>query len=159
FIIRNIGLSLAERERITANQALERISDILRTLDGKKASEDQTESKVEIIDPLVKRIISEKRLEFKTRGHIEMRLKSNIPYGTFVNISKSDFFRTMSNLINNAAEAVSENKKLIIDISLSKSLGECLITIKDNGKGIPQDLISKVLLHGVSIGKSTGSGI
>lgn len=159
FIVKNISRNLAEKERITANQALERISDILRTLGGKKATEDQSYVGLEIIDPLVERIISEKRLEFKTNNNIEMRLQNNIPYGTFVQISKAEFYRTMSNLINNSAEAVIPDKKLIIDIILSQLNSECLITIKDNGKGIPKDALSRVFQHGVSLGKDTGSGI
>ena len=159
FIVKNISPNLAEKERITANQALERISDILRTLGGKKATEDQSYVGLEIIDPLVERIISEKRLEFKTNNNIEMRLYNNIPYGTFVQISKAEFYRTMSNLINNSAEAGIPDKKLIIDIILSQLNGECLITIKDNGKGIPKDALSRVFQHGVSLGKDTGSGI
>lgn len=159
FIIKNIGPNLAEKERITANQALERISDILRTLGGKKTSEDHSEVKAEIIDPLVKRILSEKRLEFKTKNNIEMRLFNNIPYGTFVKISKADFYRTMSNLINNSAEASIPDQKLFIDLTLATHEGECLITIKDNGKGIPKDALSRVFQHGVSFGKVSGSGI
>lgn len=159
FIVKNISPNLAEKERITANQALERISDILRTLGGKKATEDQSYVGLEIIDPLVERIISEKRLEFKTNNNIEMRLHNNIPYGTFVQISKAEFYRTMSNLINNSAEAGIPDKKLIIDIILSQLNSECLITIKDNGKGIPKDALSRVFQHGVSLGKDTGSGI
>ena len=159
FIVKNISRNLAEKERITANQALERISDILRTLGGKKSTEDQSYVGLEIIDPLVERIISEKRLEFKTNNNIEMRLQNNIPYGTFVQISKAEFYRTMSNLINNSAEAVIPDKKLIIDIILSQLNSECLITIKDNGKGIPKDALSRVFQHGVSLGKDTGSGI
>jgi signal transduction histidine kinase len=159
FIVKNISPNLAEKERITANQALERISDILRTLGGKKATEDQSYVGLEIIDPLVERIISEKRLEFKTNNNIEMRLHNNIPYGTFVQISKAEFYRTMSNLINNSAEAGLPDKKLIIDIILSQLNSECLITIKDNGKGIPKDALSRVFQHGVSLGKDTGSGI
>lgn len=159
FIIKNIGPNLAEKERITANQALERISDILRTLGGKKTSEDHSEVRVEIIDPLVKRILSEKRLEFKTKNNIEMRLFNNIPYGTFVKISKADFYRTMSNLINNSAEAAIPDQKLFIDLTLATHEGECLITIKDNGKGIPKDALSRVFQHGVSFGKESGSGI
>ncbi|MGE3610693.1 MAG: ATP-binding protein [Bacteriovoracaceae bacterium] len=159
FIVKNIGQNLAEKERITANQALERISDILRTLGGKNPSEDQSEAKVEIIDPLVKRILSEKRLEFKTKNNIEMRLFNNIPYGTFVKISKADFYRTMSNLINNSAEASIPDQKLSIDLTLATHEGECLITIQDNGKGIPKDALSRVFQHGVSFGKESGSGI
>lgn len=159
FIVKNIGANLAEKERITANQALERISDILRTLGGRKSTEDQTQVKVEIVDPLVKRIISEKRLEFKTKNNIEMWLHNNIPYGTFVTISKAEFYRTMSNLINNSAEAAFPDKKLVIDITLSQFLDDCIITIKDNGRGIPSDALPLVFQHGVSFGKDSGSGI
>jgi len=88
-----------------------------------------------------------------------MRLFNNIPYGTFVKISKADFYRTMSNLINNSAEASIPDQKLFIDLTLATQEGECLITIKDNGKGIPRDGLSRVFQHGVSFGKDSGSGI
>jgi signal transduction histidine kinase len=159
FIVSNISPNLSEKERLTANLALERISDILRTLSGKKTSEDQSEAKIEIIDPLVKRILSEKRLEFKSKTNVELRLNNLLPYGVFVKISKADFYRTMSNLINNSAEAFIPDKKLYIDINLLSANGVCVIDIKDNGKGIPKNILDKVIEHGVSYEKDSGSGI
>jgi signal transduction histidine kinase len=159
YLVKNVGGKLEEKERLIAIQSLERISDILSSLGGKKQDRERDEPRVEIIDPMIKRIISEKRLEFKSKNNIELRLNNNIPYGTFVKISKTDFYRTMSNLINNSGEAAFQDKKLFIDITLSTQAGECVITIKDNGRGIPEDAISRVFQHGVSIGKDSGSGI
>jgi signal transduction histidine kinase len=159
YLVRTIGVKLAENERIIANQSLERISDILSTLNNKKNGCEKSEEKLEIIDPLVKRIIAEKRLEFKYKNNVEIIFQNFLPYGIFVNISKSDFFRAMSNLINNAAEAAAADKKLLIEIDLSFEEGMCLVKIKDNGKGIPADLVSKVLLQGVSYDKPSGSGL
>lgn len=159
YLVKSLSSKLAENERIIANQSIERISDILSTLGGKKAYNDKSEAKVEIIDPLVKRIISEKRLEFETKSNVEIRLKNELPYGTFVNINKADFFRTMSNLVNNSAEASIPNKKLIINVTLESSDNECKIIIQDNGKGIAPENIKTIFQHGISIDKPSGSGI
>jgi FixJ family two-component response regulator len=62
----------------------------------------------------------------------------------------------LSNLINNAVEAISDTGKIVIELSLIDSFVE--LKVIDNGCGISQELLSKVF-RGASFGKVDGSGL
>lgn len=158
YLVRNSIVKLEEGERIIAKQSVERINDILSTLGGRREFANNS-TKLEIVDLLLKRIISEKRLEFKELYDVEIFFENDLPYGTFVNISKADFYRVMSNLLNNSVEAAIPGKKIVINVCAQMDNKECFIQIKDNGKGIGPEYLSKVLDFGVSFDKPNGTGI
>ncbi len=159
YLLRNSESKLVEGDRVIANQSLERISDILSTLSMKGEKSQAGELKEELIETLVKRIVSEKRLEFQKYNNVEITVLSQVPYGTFVLVSKADFYRAMSNLLNNSAEAKIDDQSLRIKIGIFLDNGKCSIIIKDNGKGIPTESISSIFELGVSVDKPLGSGL
>jgi signal transduction histidine kinase len=68
-----------------------------------------------------------------------------------VNIIPQDIGRVILNIINNAFHAVDEKKKSGIEkfeptvlVSTKKEAGNIIISIKDNGNGIPQKVIDKI---------------
>jgi FixJ family two-component response regulator len=63
---------------------------------------------------------------------------------TFIKVEPSAFKRMISNLVNNAVDAVPEDSGKI-DIQLSLQDNYIKITIKDNGMGMPQAFIDKIL--------------
>ncbi len=65
--------------------------------------------------------------------------------------------RILSNLILNGIQSVHQ-KKPKIDISLQKNTNEALISIRDNGSGIPEDIQSKIFIPNFTT-KEAGSGI
>ena len=81
--------------------------------------------------------------------------------GLFVKIDSSQFLRMVSNLIDNAVEALPNSSgKVVISV---RKYGEIVSTIvQDNGKGIPENLISQVGVKGITFGKSgkrSGNGL
>ncbi|GAB3829927.1 hypothetical protein GCM10028895_45350 [Pontibacter rugosus] len=67
--------------------------------------------------------------------------------------------RTFNNLLLNAIQAVPASRKPEIRVKLElQATQEVLISIRDNGSGIPQDIQSKVFIPNFST-KYTGSGI
>ncbi len=81
-----------------------------------------------------------------------------------VNVVPQDMGRVLLNLFNNAFYAVSEKKKLsdagyqpTVWVSTKKGDDEIIITVKDNGNGIPQGVIDKIFQPFFTT-KPTGQG-
>jgi hypothetical protein len=89
----------------------------------------------------------------------------------FIKGDYTDFCRMMSNLLNNAVEAIlpqddlsdqeeNEKKKGIIDIDFNVKDGKVEISVKDNGQGMPKEVVDNIL-NDVQVGstKKEGYGI
>ena len=81
-----------------------------------------------------------------------------------INIIPQDIGRVLLNLYNNAFYAVDEKKKLqgdiydpIVSISTKKSGDKILISVKDNGNGVPQKVLDKIFQPFFTT-KPTGQG-
>jgi len=81
-----------------------------------------------------------------------------------INIIPQDIGRVLLNLNNNAFYAVSERRKVeglgyapTISVSTKKSEKNLLITVRDNGNGIPQKIIDKIFQPFFTT-KPTGQG-
>lgn len=68
------------------------------------------------------------------------------------------FGRVISNLIINGIQAVEPSKRSEITVSLSTTADSLILEIRDNGKGIPDDLKEKIFIPNFST-KSEGSGL
>ncbi|MEP1032173.1 ATP-binding protein [Ekhidna sp.] len=79
--------------------------------------------------------------------------------GTDIRIEadKDIFKRILNNIILNAIQSVIEKHAEIL-ISLKVKSGKGVLTVRDNGKGVPEELREKIFLNYFST-KSTGSGI
>ena len=81
-----------------------------------------------------------------------------------INIIPQDIGRVILNLINNAFYAVDEKKKQIgdgyeptVSVSTKKESNKILISVKDNGNGIPQKVLDKIFQPFFTT-KPTGQG-
>ncbi len=81
-----------------------------------------------------------------------------------VNIVPQDVGRAILNLITNAFYAVAEKKKIIgegyeptVTVATKKSAGKILISVADNGNGIPQKVVDKIFQPFFTT-KPTGQG-
>lgn len=75
-----------------------------------------------------------------------------------IDFERIKFQRILSNILNNAIEALPEKEPSITLTLMAKSKGLILL-VMDNGCGIPEEEISKVLEEGYSYRKNTGSGL
>jgi two-component system, NtrC family, nitrogen regulation sensor histidine kinase NtrY len=66
--------------------------------------------------------------------------------------------RILTNLILNAFQAVDTNKRPVIKLQTEIKTSNCLISVSDNGTGIPENIREKVFLPNFST-KFTGSGL
>jgi len=99
-----------------------------------------------------------------TKSNINVSVKVNKETVLSTKGYPNEFKQVLLNILNNAKDAIisrrnSEPKiRGLIDINLSNSedLGKIIISIKDNGGGIPQDIIEKIFDSYYTTKESTG---
>ncbi len=75
----------------------------------------------------------------------------------FVSVDQVKLERAVSNIINNAVEALSGKGKIILTIVDHETEFEILIS--DNGPGIPSQIQEQIFERGATLGKKEGSGL
>lgn len=76
----------------------------------------------------------------------------------YCQIDELDFERALTNLLQNALEAIVENPCRPITVRLKLKKKTLRLFIEDSGKGIPADLLGKIASPGVTHGKQYGTG-
>ncbi len=156
---------IAEEKRLLLRNATQRINDIANQLlrEGKaRVSMPVLPDSGEqvMVVALLESILSEKRLQFREQVAISIEGDINEGYGLFANIDTTEFSRVMSNLLNNAVEAIPGAGRVVV--STKGTSENVIITVHDTGKGMPPDLLQTVGRRRVSLGKegtSSGSGL
>jgi signal transduction histidine kinase/FixJ family two-component response regulator len=162
FFFNEAKTNLGEDLRLIGKQSINRIQDIINSL---RINEDKTvvaedeQTELVAIYPTLKRIISEKRNEFKNKVDLTINLETYDTKDYFVLLNKSHFYRSVSNIINNSIEAQRVNSDIYVNIAVRVIDGMIEILISDNGKGIDRSRLQDVFEYGNSFDKSNGSGI
>lgn len=103
---------------------------------------------------LLEEIIAEKKVE----KNVDIVFKDKLSYeSSFICGVEVDVYRSISNLINNGVEAQKKGKEKL-DISVENKSGKLEFILKDYGRGMDNELLSKVLLGGKTT-KKDGNGI
>lgn len=107
---------------------------------------------VHLITNILESIVSEKRVEFRAKLNVQIQTNFNSSsFGMFANIQKSELKRILSNLINNSVEAVKEKGRIEINATLVSDT--VIISVQDNGIGIPAEILPKLLKRGATFNK------
>jgi signal transduction histidine kinase len=162
---------LCEEERRALLSSIDRITDISRDLgtlrtDSKKIpfpdrhcqahSNAGLDSMVRVRDAL-ENLIHEKRIEFSDRNPILLEFDAGLI--TLGLHARSDTFsRVVSNLLNNAIEASPPNSTILVLVRLAEDQS-LVLSVMDQGKGIPESDLERIGCYGFTNGKSGGSGI
>ena len=164
--------NLPEEQRIMVRHAVNRIRDIANNLLEKNRQQDKgitsTDSgthpnlnelpEVRLLSSILDPVVTEKRFQFESKPGITIDFKlTEEAYGLFAKIQPVEFKRIISNLVNNAVEVLDD--KGAVDLGLTREDGNILITIADNGKGIPPEILIKLGQRGETHGKAGGSGL
>jgi anti-sigma regulatory factor (Ser/Thr protein kinase) len=121
----------------------------------------------------IEQIIREKEIIMRRPGYslspiITLIVPLNMELEQRVVINRSQFMRTLSNLLDNAIEATpsinSQAKKIAINLSYKKQLRDqalerITISINDNGAGIRRERLAQLGNLGATFGKRAGSGL
>ena len=103
----------------------------------------------------ISNLIAVKQLEYSKTPHI--KIESDIEQGLMAVLNRDELKSILSNLINNSIEARKSDFPLTISVLAKRLHDRAIIRVKDDGKGIPTDQISKVFDYGVTF-KSQGKG-
>lgn len=159
---------MPEDKRLVVRSAIQRINDIANSLltKGREKSEktnasgtDLTAEGEKILPPsqvmlstLVDTLVSEKRIQYRDKIGIQIDVDLSKSYGLFVVISSTELTRVLSNLINNSVEALPQEAGRIL-VTLDEFQNKVRLQVKDNGKGIPPEILQKLGGEGFSFGK------
>ncbi len=157
---------LPEDTRLMLRSAVNRIQDIANKLIDKgreaKSVFKQEVVSSQLLSSLIDPLVSEKRLQFRTQIGVEIdaRMAMN-SYGLFAKVQPTEFKRVLSNLINNAVEALGEKGSVLLSlVAVNTGVNdEIEISVRDNGKGIALDILARLGQRGETHGKSEGSGL
>jgi signal transduction histidine kinase len=168
-VSRNVA-QLPEDKRILIRSAVGRIRDIANNLlerhraqtagvgDSTALSAPDTASP-QLLSSLLDPVVSEKRLQFRSHFRVEIELRLDASsYGLFAAVQPVEFKRLVSNLVNNAVESFGESAGAV-SVGLSSRDGRALVSVQDNGKGIPPEVLAKLGRRGETHGKAGGSGL
>jgi len=153
------GLSLPDEQRTLIDGAVGRMQgiadDLLRRY---RAPGAETKGKVETcaLSGLIEQVVAEKRIQHKERAGLKIAF-DNSADGARAAVDPKELQRLISNLVNNAVEALEKGGS--VAVVLSASDGRVLIKISDDGKGIPSEILSKLGQKGETHGKSDGTGL
>jgi len=162
---------LPEKKRVIVRHAVNRIRDIANNLLEKNRQPPGPASAaasggmaageppgVHLLSSLVDPVITEKRLSFESKPGVSIDFKlTRESYGLFARLQPVEFRRMLSNLVNNAVEALGD--KGAVDVGLNHEGESILLTVSDNGKGIPPEILAKLGQRGETHGKAGGSGL
>ena len=157
---------IPEKERIALREATMRIQDIANNLLNQYQQQDSTNIKItnETPEPMlasgfILQVLAEKKLQYQDSAIKFDYECSQIGHFAFINMEPSAFKRMLSNLINNAVDACDPKMgKITLKLEADKDLVN--IYIQDNGKGMTQATIAKIMNNiSLSEGKANGHGI
>ncbi len=137
---------IPENDRIALRNAAISISDITSQLLNKYKDPNAMDEKKQLIlvSSFILQVLSEKRIEYKNNNiHFDYRFNPNA-YFSFVKIEPSSFRRMLSNLINNSVDALEDKAKGNVLLSVKIDPEYVIISIDDNGKGMPKEVIDKI---------------
>lgn len=167
-LIDEIDLEFLEEEMGKAIDAsldgLDRISTIVKAMKdfSHPGSQDKTP---EDINDLVENTVNVSRNEWKYQAEIELDLDRSIPR---IPLFAGQIKQVILNLIINAVQAIAEKNEKgqaergVIRISTCQSAQKVILTVEDNGIGIPEKIIDKIFdpfFTTKTVGKGTGQGL
>jgi signal transduction histidine kinase len=167
----NIAISelggMPEKTRLLIRNAAQRINDIATELltrrkefitaaDSTHASDGQAIPT--LIFALLEDIVSEKRVEYQEMSGVDIAHESLAENSTlFARVVPLELKRAISNLVNNSVEAIADQGRVTIE--LAQSADVVLITVRDTGHGISEEILSTLLNDRATMVTDKGHGL
>ena len=156
---------LPEHKRALIHAAVSRIHDIANSLLNRRhtqaAGDAAAISAIAVpqqLLSLIDQVVSEKRLQFQSRSRVRIATEyAPDAVALLANIQRIEFARVLSNLINNAVEALGDEG--LVAVGLASGDGHARVSVQDDGKGIPSDVLVRLGRRGETYGKPEGTGL
>ena len=158
--------AMPEDQRTMVRHAVNRIRDIANHLleknrqrvGGPAAGEISQGREIFLLSSVIDPVVTEKRVQFGARGGVDIDFDFGCEaYGLFAKICPTEFKRIISNLIDNAVEALGGAGS--VRLGLGHDGAAAIITVSDTGKGIPPEVLARLGAKGETHGKEGGSGL
>ncbi len=101
-------------------------------------------------------VVAEKRLTHGSTDQVHLEVASAAPSAAAL-IDPTELARALSNLIQNSFEALGAGGG-VVRVLLERQGSEWIISVIDNGPGIPSEILSQLGTKGASFGKDSGQG-
>ncbi|MBI4371050.1 MAG: HAMP domain-containing histidine kinase [Elusimicrobia bacterium] len=153
------GLEEPQRRLVTA--ASSRIENIANGLLARFTGGDVADPEpFSFVAPVIDSIVAEKTALLGERAGIEIRRDLPEDLGAArVPVSATELSRVLSNLLNNAIEALKGQPGGVIVISARCAADRVRVQVKDDGKGIAPEVLEKLRVAGGSYEKAGGIGL
>jgi signal transduction histidine kinase len=141
--------AIPEPQRIALREAATRINDIANNLlstynkDDIEAHSEQDIAEAFLASPALLQLITDKRYQYANLAAVKFEHRFTASgHFAFIQMGASSFNRMISNLINNAVDALNDERGTIL-VELDADAKSVIITISDNGKGMPNEVKEK----------------
>lgn len=149
---------LPDDRRVLLRSVIGRIKDIASNLSNQKTKIVASTTKAHWLAGLLDLLVAEKNEQLRSRPEIVLSCTvDNEARSIFVRGDSSQLKAVISNLINNAAEAIAGPGA--IEIRLKQAGENCVLDIVDTGRGIPPEVLAQLGKSKVSHQKEGGQGI
>ncbi|OGR96269.1 MAG: hypothetical protein A2016_11685 [Elusimicrobia bacterium GWF2_62_30] len=155
---------LPEEKRLLISGAAGRIRDIANNLLEKNrqgaapGAQPEAKLKPQLLSGLIAPVIREKRQQYHDRADVKIEAGPGDEAGSLAAcVDPVEFGRLLSNLVNNSVEALERGGTVTVTLSRRGDLAE--LTVRDDGKGIPAELLPRLGRRGETHGKAGGSGL
>lgn len=153
---------LPEDKRVPLRRAVMRVGEMSRHLLSQyKQPTTDIDIAEEAAEPVLvavtlMELLAEKKFEYKAQPVDFKKELSN--YFAVIQIAPNTFKRALSNLINNAVDAVDQAGSVTVKLTVVDQ--KVNVTVSDNGKGMPAKLVEKIMNDiEVTEGKADGHGL
>lgn len=138
--------------------AVARLAGIVQKLSAVSAKSDEAPGveapKLTLMEPLIASVVNEHNVRKTANQNLSLSGVSRLPNIWSV-VQVVELQTAISNLINNAFEAGATQ----VSLALSEQAKTWTLAIKDNGKGIPAEVLGKIFERSFTFGKKTGTGL
>ncbi len=161
--LKTLGAGVPEDSRRVLRSAAGRIRDIANDLveETRPVNPDERGAEspaVYLLSSLAEEVVSEKCLQHSAKMDLEIDLPlSSEVYGLFVQVQATALKRVLSNLIDNAVEAITGAGKVTLRIAAEGP--QIILAVTDDGQGIPEAIRARLGERGFTSGKASGKGL
>ena len=136
----------------------EYMSDIITAVKGQAVTLSETENVSFDIDELVKRVDILMKHELKN-ALIYMNVQMKAPKSTKIHGDINSLVQVVNNMISNAIQAYNGKTEQDIDLILSKSDDNLVISVRDYGCGLPKKVQDKLFKEMITTKGKNGTGL
>lgn len=156
---------LSETKRLIFKNAFTALKDIANNILNKYTVNEQVEIQDEerrliLCSDFLLKLVSERKCQYQNLPvKFEMDIASKAQFA-FIRVQSSQFGRAISNIINNAVDALKDTIGASVAIKLEADDEFVKVQIKDNGKGMPPSMIERLMSRkSFTAGKENGHGL